>query len=86
MIELGECLFCFSLGFDIAYGNFEKAGVSFGSVYEQRIVRYEHRIRIIVAAVEPLLNILPDGIHAHDVFAKIKIVPYSAAEDVFRTI
>src|SRR5699024_421858 len=69
VVELGKRLLRLCLRLDIAHGNAKKTVISLGVVYQERVVRYKHGIRIVVAAVEPLLDIFADGIDAHDIFA-----------------
>ena len=72
MVEFRERLFRLFLGFDVAHGNFEKILISRGRVYQQLVIRYQHRIRIIITAVEPLLNILAYCVDADNVLPKSK--------------
>ena len=51
MVEFCKRLLRLSLGLDIAYGDFEEVLISLGGVYQERVVRKKHRIRIIIAAV-----------------------------------
>ena len=69
MVEFRERLFRLFLCFDVAHRNFEKILISRGRVYQQLVIRYQHRIRIIITAVEPLLDIFSDRIYTDNVFA-----------------